>query len=164
VQPNTKVAVLVAVDPLRLQITVPEAAAAGVHQGVAVDFTLTATPGVTWHSKVQYVGPGLRAGSRDLVVEALVPNKERKLLPGQFATAKLQLGDQPLPVVPRAAVKDDGSGQRRVFVVRDGQLEERLVQLGEAVGQNVSVLSGVRAGERVVAVARDDLRDGVKLQ
>ncbi|XXF77216.1 efflux RND transporter periplasmic adaptor subunit [Myxococcaceae bacterium GXIMD 01537] len=163
VQPASRVVTLVATDPLRLELTVPEASATGVHQGLPVEFTLTAAPGVVYRSTVQYVGPGLRRGSRDLVVEALVPNKERQLLPGQFATVKLQLGDQALPVVPRAAVREDGA-QRRLFVVRDGQLEERVVQLGEAVGQTVSVLAGVRAGERVVSVARDDLRDGLKLQ
>lgn len=163
VQPPTKVVTLVAVDPLRLELTVPESSAAGVRRELPVEFSLTAAPGQLFHSKVEFVSAGLRRGSRDLVVEALVPNKDRKLLPGQFATVKLQLGELSLPVVPRAAVRDDGA-QKRLFVVRDGQLEERVVQLGEGVGQAVGVLAGVRAGERVVAVARDDLRDGVKLQ
>lgn len=163
VQPAAKVVTLVAVDPLRLELTVPEASAAGVRKGVPVEFTLTAVPGQVFQSKVEYVSAGLRRGSRDLVVEALVANKERKLLPGQFATVKVQLGEQSLPVVPRAAVRDDGA-QKRLFVVRDGQLEERVVQLGELMGQQVGVLAGVRTGERVVTVARDDLRDGLKLQ
>jgi membrane fusion protein (multidrug efflux system) len=163
VQPPTRVVTLVAMDPLRLELSVPESSAAAVHKDLPLEFTLTAAPGQVFRSKVEFVGPGLRRGSRDLIVEALVPNKERKLLPGQFATVKVQLGDQTMPVVPRAAVREDGT-QKRLFVVSDGRLEERVVQLGEAVGQSVSVLAGVRVGERVVAVARDDLRDGLKLQ
>ncbi len=163
VRPDMRVVTLVATDPLRLELTVPEAAAAQVQREQEVEFTLTADPGTVHRTKVAYVGPSLRRGTRDRVVEALVPNPEGKLLPGQFASAKLRLGDVALPVVPREAVRAEGS-QYRIFVVNEDRLEERLIQLGEAVGATVGVVSGVRAGERVVAEARADLRDGLKLR
>jgi membrane fusion protein (multidrug efflux system) len=163
VRADSRVVTLIALEPLRLELTVPESSAAFIQKGQQVEFTLTATPGVVHRTQVSFVGAGLRRGSRDLVVEALVPNKERKLLPGQFATAKLALSEQSLPVVPRAAVLEDG-GHRKLFVVNDGRLEERLVQVSDASGESLGVVAGVRVGERVVAVARDDLRDGQKLQ
>ena len=163
VQPPTKVAVVVALDPLRLSLTVPESSAAFVQKDQPVEFTLTAAPGVAHKAKVTFVGPGLRQGSRDLVVEALVPNKDRTLLPGQFATAKVQLSESSMPVVPRTAVLEVGA-QRKLFVVSDGRLEERFVQVGETTGASIGVVAGVRVGEHVVAVARDDMRDGLKLQ
>ncbi|PTL77283.1 efflux RND transporter periplasmic adaptor subunit [Vitiosangium sp. GDMCC 1.1324] len=163
VRQDSKVVTLVALDPLRLSLTVPESSAAFVQKDQAVEFTLTAAPNVVHKTKVSFVGAGLRNGTRDLVVEALVPNKERTLLPGQFATAKVQLGEQQLPVVPRSAVLGDGA-RRKLFVVSDGRLEERFVQVSESAGDSLGVMAGVRAGERVVAVARDDLRDGQKLQ
>jgi membrane fusion protein (multidrug efflux system) len=163
VRQDSRVVTLLATDPLRLEITVPEAQATGVQKDQEVEFTLTADPGTVHRTTVTYVGPALRRGTRDLVVEALVPNPGHKLIPGQFATVKLRLGDVALPVVPRTAVRTEGS-ESRVFVASEGKLEERLVQLGEAVGQTVGVLSGVRPGERVVATASAELRDGVKLQ
>lgn len=163
VRPDSRVVTLVSLDPLRLELTVPESSAAFIQKDQAVEFTLTAKSNVVHKTKVSFVGAGLRKGSRDLVVEALVANKERVLLPGQFATAKVQLGDQPLPVVPRTAVLGEGA-QRKVFVVSDGRLEERVVQVSESAGTSLGVMAGVRVGERVVAVARDDLRDGQKLQ
>jgi membrane fusion protein, multidrug efflux system len=163
VQPPTKVVTLVALDPLRLQLTVPEASAGLIRREQSVEFTLTASPDVTRQAKVTYVGAGLRSGSRDLVVEVLVPNKDRALLPGQFATARVQLGEEPLPVVPRTALVAEGP-RRKLFVVSDGRLEERYVQVSEAAGDSVGVMAGVRAGETVVAVARPELRDGQKLQ
>ncbi len=163
VRPDSRVVTLLATDQLRLEITVPEASATGVQKGQEVEFTLTATPGIVHRTTVTYVGPALRRGTRDLVVEALVPNPGNQLIPGQFATAKLRLGDVALPVVPRTAVRAEGS-ESRIFVVNEGKLEERLVQLGEAVGTTVGVLSGVRPGERVVATVSAELRDGVKLQ
>jgi membrane fusion protein (multidrug efflux system) len=146
-----------------LELTVPEASAMHVRKGQAVEFSLSAAPGVVYRTTVLHVSPGLRRGTRDLLVEALVPNAEGKLLPGQFAQVRLQLGEQPLPVVPRSAVLEEGT-QRRLFVVSEGRLEERVVQLGGAAGESVGVLSGVRVGERVVSVARDELRDGQRLQ
>ncbi|HZH18013.1 MAG TPA: efflux RND transporter periplasmic adaptor subunit [Archangium sp.] len=163
VRQDSKVVTLVALDPLRLELTVPESSAAFLQKDQAVEFTLTAAPNVVHKTKVSFVGAGLRRGTRDLVVEALVPNKERSLLPGQFATAKVQLGEQQLPVVPRTAVLEDGP-RRKLFVVSDGRLEERVVQVSESVAGSLGVMAGVRVGERVVAVAREDLRDGQKLQ
>ncbi|HEX8823420.1 MAG TPA: efflux RND transporter periplasmic adaptor subunit [Archangium sp.] len=163
VRQDSKVVTLVSLDPLRLELTVPESSAAFIQKDLPVEFTLTAAPKVVHKAKVSFVGAGLRRGSRDLVVEALIPNKERSMLPGQFATAKVQLGELPLPVVPRSAVLGDGA-QRKVFVVSDGRLEERVVQVSESSGDAVGVMAGVRVGERVVAVAREDLRDGQKLQ
>jgi membrane fusion protein, multidrug efflux system len=163
VRQDSKVATLVALDPLRLELTVPESSAAFIRKDQEVEFTLTAAPGVVHKTKVSFVGAGLRRGTRDLVVEALVPNKDRALLPGQFATAKVQLGEQQLPVVPRTAVLEDGP-RRKLFVVSDGRLEERVVQVSESAADSLGVMAGVRVGERVVAVAREDLRDGQKLQ
>lgn len=163
VRADSKVVTLVALNPLRLSITVPESSAAFIKKDQAVEFTLTAEPGKTHQTKISFVGAGLRNGTRDLVVEALVPNEKRELMPGQFATARVQLGEQQLPVVPRTAVLGEGS-RRKVFVVSDGRLEERIVQVSESAGDSLGVMAGVRPGERVVAVARDDLRDGQKLQ
>lgn len=163
VRQDSKVVTLVALDPLRLSLTVPESSAAFIRKDQSVEFTLTAAPDVVHKTKVSFVGPGLRSGTRDLVVEALVPNKERSLLPGQFATAKVQLGEQQLPVVPRTAVLEDGA-RRKLFVVSDGRLEERFVQVSESTEDSLGVMAGVRVGERVVSVAREDLRDGQKLQ
>ncbi|WNG46692.1 efflux RND transporter periplasmic adaptor subunit [Archangium minus] len=163
VRQDSKVVTLVALDPLRLSLTVPESSAAFIRKDQAVEFTLTAAPDVVHKTKVSFVGPGLRSGTRDLVVEALVPNKDRALLPGQFATAKVQLGEQQLPVVPRTAVLEDGA-RRKLFVVSDGRLEERFVQVSESTADSLGVMAGVRVGERVVSVAREDLRDGQKLQ
>ncbi|MGZ3461479.1 MAG: efflux RND transporter periplasmic adaptor subunit, partial [Archangium sp.] len=163
VRPDSKVVTLVALDPLRLELSVPESSASFLQKDQNVEFTLTAAPNVVLKTKVSFVGANLRKGSRDLVVEALVPNKNHSLLPGQFATAKVQLSEQTLPVVPRTAVLEDGA-RRKLFVVSDGRLEERFVQVSESAGDSLGVVAGVRVGERVVAVARDDLRDGQKLQ
>jgi membrane fusion protein, multidrug efflux system len=163
VRADSRVITLLSTQSLRLELTVPESSAPVVQRDQEVEFTLTAHPEQVLHAKVTYVGPALRRGTRDLVVEALVPNPGNKLLPGQFATAKLRLGDVSMPVVPRSSIRASNS-EARVFVVTDGRLEERMVQLGEGVGTAVGVLSGVSPGERVVATVSAELHDGALLQ
>lgn len=164
---ETKIVQLVELDTLRLELNVPEADARFVQMGQAVRFDVAGFDKQSFTGTIKYVGPSLRAESRDLVVEAVIDNKDRVLRPGNFAIAKVTLGEVPTPVVPRAAIRDDGETYR-IFVIKgDGknqQLEERLVQLGpDLAGGLVAVAKGVEAGERVVAAASDDLRDGARV-
>ena len=159
------VVTLLSTDKLRLELTVPAASAQEVRVGQTVEFSARGfTPGSSRQSaKVTFVGAALRKGSRDLVVEALVEGEAAELVPGSFVNARLRLDDAPLPVVPRAAVRED-NGQARVFVVKDGRLLERLVQLGEGRDDLAGILNGVTAGERVVASASNELRDGAAVK
>jgi membrane fusion protein (multidrug efflux system) len=163
VQPASKVATLVDVDSLRVEITVPEADISAVKPGMQVDFHLSGDPTRSYHGKIRYVGPSVRRQSRDAVVEAVFTNEKHDLRPGMFVTARLALGEQSLPAVPAKAVRADGT-LRHVFVVVDGRLEDRLVQAGEAQGGEVPIVSGLKAGEQVVAELTPDVRDGARVK
>jgi membrane fusion protein (multidrug efflux system) len=80
-----------------------------------------------------------------------------------FAVANLDLGTRPHPVVPKSAVVQDDTGAR-VFVVTDGQIQERLVQLGQTAGDVVGILQGVKAGDSVVVSPGPDVRDGARVE
>jgi membrane fusion protein (multidrug efflux system) len=160
VQPQTKVATVTELEPLRLQLTVPEADIAAVQPGLTVHFDVAAFPGVAFTGRVKFIGPSVRESTRDLVVEALVDNADKKLRPGMFATAHLLLPDQSLPVVPQAALKSDGT-TTRAYVVNGGAIEERIVQPGPTRDGVVAILDGLKAGEVVVLSPDDKVRDGV---
>lgn len=155
-----KVAVLVRVDPLRVELAVPEAAVSAVRRGQKVSFTVQTYPDRRFEGVVAYVGPALKADSRSLVVEAMVPNRRGELRPGLFATARIELpAGTPLPMAPAGAVRTE-AGVSRLFVVADGRAELRFVQLGRALDGQVEVLRGLKAGERVVTSAPTGLGDG----
>jgi membrane fusion protein (multidrug efflux system) len=162
VQPSTRVASEYAPDPLRLQLTVPEANLAVIAQDMPVNFTVTAYGDQSFAGRVKFISPNIRESTRDLVIEALVPNADLRLKPGMFAVAKVRLGDQVLPVVPRDSVVRDEAGAR-VFVVVEKQVQERLVQLGEPQGDMAAVTSGIKAGESVVVHPSPDVRDGARV-
>jgi membrane fusion protein, multidrug efflux system len=164
VRPDSRVATLVDVDALRVEITVPEADISNVKKGMQVDFRTSATDtGPVYRGKIRYVGPSVRRQSRDAVVEAVFDNTTHDLRPGMFVTARITLGEQSLPTVPASAVRAEGT-LKHVFVAVGGRLEDRLVQAGDAQGSDVPIVSGLRAGEQVVASLTPEVRDGVRVK
>lgn len=165
VRPDSRVVRLVEMDSLRLELAVPEAALAQVTSSQAVNFRVAAYPDRNFSARVRYVGSAVRRESRDLLVEAVVDNKEGILRPGMFATADVTVGESQFVVVPRSAVRMGNQQQDdRVFVLQQGRIEERLVHVAKVQGDSVSLLSGVKAGETLVADASSELKDGQAAQ
>lgn len=158
------VATLVKIDPLRLQLTIPEQSVAAVGVGQPVSFQVDAYPGRTFSGTVRFVSPALRADQRALTVEAIAPNPARELKPGFFATAEIARRDTtPAVVVPEAALRSV-NGVHRVFAVTGDHLEERLVTVGQTSGALVEIVSGLREGDIVALPGRDALVDGMRVR
>jgi RND family efflux transporter MFP subunit len=160
---GTRVASVMRIDPLRVELTVPEQYVSAVEEGRAVTFVVDAYPGETFTGHVRYVSPSVRAETRALLVEAVVPNGSRRLKPGFFATARIEQAEaQPGILLPAGAVKTV-AGTARVFVVENDQAEERIITTGQTVGDQIEITSGVKAGERVAASGVADLVDGIRV-
>jgi RND family efflux transporter MFP subunit len=159
-----KVAEIVRITPLRIELTVPEQFVASVAVGQPVSFSVDAFPGRLFEGKVRYVSPSLRADQRALTVEALVPNADAELKPGMFATARIeQARKEPAVLVPDTAVRVV-SGTGRVFVVNGDRAEERIVTTGQKLDSLVEIVSGLKNGERVATANVTQLVDGIKVR
>lgn len=157
---GTKVATVMRTTSLRVELTVPQSDIAAVAVGRDVDFTVDAYPGRTFTGRVRYVSPAVRADSRALVVEAVVANETGELKPGLFATARIEKPERtPAILLPRNAIGTVADASR-VYVVDGGRGVARLVTLGQSVGEQVEITSGVKAGELVAITAVDRLTDG----
>jgi len=160
---GTKVASVMRVDPLRVELTVPEQYVAAVATGRAVTFEVDAYPGETFTGQVRYVSPSVAADTRAMTIEAVVPNGNDRLKPGLFATAQIEQAKLiPGVLVPSAAVRTI-SGTARVFVVTGDRVEERIVTTGQAIGDRIEITSGLKAGEKVAASGVERLVDGVRV-
>ena len=158
-----RIATIVRVDPLRIELTIPEGAVAAVRKGQKVSFSVQSYPDRQFEGTIEYIGPAVRAESRALVVEAIVPNPKALLQPGLFATARIELpAARSSVVVPVAAVKNDG-GVFKLFVDKNGRAEARIVQTGRDAGGSVEILRGLAAGERVVSPQTTGLADGAPI-
>jgi multidrug efflux pump subunit AcrA (membrane-fusion protein) len=158
-----KVAVVVRVNPLRVQLTVPEQFVSAVKVGAPVTFQVDAYAGREFTGTVRYVSPALEANRRALTVEAVVPNQSGDLKPGLFATARIEEPEKsPAVMVPAVAVQTT-AGTSRVFVVSGDKVEERIVTTGQKVDSLVEIATGLKAGERVATKNVPQLFDGAKV-
>ncbi|MDR1988949.1 MAG: efflux RND transporter periplasmic adaptor subunit [Acidobacteriaceae bacterium] len=163
VNKGTKVAVVVRVNPLRVQLTVPEQSVSAVTVGAPVSFSVDAYPNRQFTGTVRYVSPVLTENQRALTLEAVVPNGSGELKPGLFATARIERPTKVnAVVVPAAAVRTAG-GNSRVFVVSGDHVEERLVTIGQTIDTMVEITTGLTAGERVATTNVAQLSDGTKV-
>ena len=162
---GTKVATVVRIDPVRVELTVPEQYLSQVRTGQAVRLTVDAYPNDVFTAKVRFVSPALKSDQRALMVEAIASNADGRLKPGLFATALLQHpAPAPAMLVPASAV-ETVAGTSRVFVIAAGEkIEERIVTVGEKIGDRIELANGVKPGERVAANPRGKLTDGVRVQ
>jgi membrane fusion protein (multidrug efflux system) len=159
-----KVAQVVRITPLRIELTVPEQFVADVKVGQPVSFSVDAFSGRTFEGKVGYVSPSLRADQRALTVEAVVPNSNGELKPGMFATALIQQPNKVQAVlVPSKAVRVV-AGTSRVFVIAGDHVDERIVTTGQTLDPLVEITTGLKSGERVATENVAQLVDGIKVK
>lgn len=164
VSTNMKVATVVRTNPLRVRIDIPEQQIAQARPGQSVSVSTSAYPDRTFAGRVVRIAPGVNAQSRTLTVEAEVENPEGLLMPGQFATVRVLLPEtSPAILVPARAVRTDGTTSR-VFVIKDGFAQERLVQLGQREGELIEVKGNVSADEIVAASNVERLSDGMAVR
>jgi membrane fusion protein, multidrug efflux system len=163
VQAQSKVISLVQSGDLRLELAVPEANIASVTPGADVAFEVAAYPGKTFHGTLRFVSGALRAATRDLVCEAVVKNEEKLLRPGMFADVGVSTGTEKLASVPLSAVFERQE-KKRVYVVADGKVEERVLQVGPEVGGRLTARVGLKAGEKVVTSNFSALTNGARVE
>ncbi|HKZ03748.1 MAG TPA: efflux RND transporter periplasmic adaptor subunit [Pyrinomonadaceae bacterium] len=164
VSPSTKVATIVKINPLRIRIDIPEQAIPEVQVGQSVSLVTSAWPDKSFSGRIARISPTVSADSRTLTVEAEIENSGGALKPGQFATVRiLQPQSQPAVLVPARAVRTE-AGASRLFVIKAGRAEQRLVRLGTSEGDLVEIKAGVAADEQVATSNVEQLSDGMAVR
>ena len=161
VQPGRPLFTLVDDDPLKIEVSVPEAAVRAVQEKQQVEIVAVANPGKTYTATVTRRGAEI-GRSRSLLVEATI-EKGTDLVPGMFAEARVTIGQETRPVLPETAVVKRGKTWH-AFVVVKGEVRDTPVQLGArpATGQ-VSIIQGIKKGDKVVAKVTDQVVDGIRV-
>ena len=163
--PGTDTALLIIqqLSRLRLVVAVPEQVATTVTPGTRAEFRVPAFPDRTFAGTVARSSHVFDPKTRTMAVELDVQNRDGLLSPGMYPTVKwpLRRAGQAL-LVPRTSVV---TTTERTFVVRsrNGLAEWVDVQKGVADGDLLEVRGDLKAGDMVVRVATDELRNGVAL-
>jgi RND family efflux transporter MFP subunit len=159
---NASVAILMLqdIDPVKVQIEVPERDVARVRVGNTVRLTSDAYPDKTFAGTVQRVVHTLDPRTRTMGVEVEIPNRERLLKPGMYARVQLLLEVRrgalllPLEALVGAETKP------AVLVVREGKVATVAVTLGEIDGPSVQVLQGLAPDDQVIVQGKELVREG----
>jgi membrane fusion protein (multidrug efflux system) len=168
VQPGKPLFTLVKDDPLKVSLSVPEAAVEHIKEGEKVmlrkvtDVNEKGDPKFPYNALVTRLSAEI-GKTRSLIVEATVDNPHEGLVPGMFVEAQVVLSTEPHVVVPDAAVVKRGK-QYAVYTIKDGAAVENLVHLGAppAAGQK-SILDGVKKGDKIIVAGADQVTDGAKV-
>ena len=164
VSPQQKVVTIVRTNPLRIRIDIPEQAIPEVKVGQSVSITTSAWPDKNFAGRIARIAPNVSAQSRTLTVEAEIENSSNALKPGQFATVRiLQERAEPAVLVPARSVLSD-AGVNRVYVIKNGHAEQRLVQTGQTDGDLIEIKSGVAADELIATSNLEQLSDGIAVK
>jgi len=160
VAPGQDIVNLESIDPMKLEIRLPETYARDLAPGKAVRVRVDAFPGETYTGEIYVIDPRVDTTTRSLLLRARIPNKENKLRPGMFAAAVVELTRREQAVlVPEQALVPSGQEQF-VFRVVDGKATRTKVTVGVRRKGEVEILVGVRPEELVVTAGQQKLRDG----
>ncbi len=159
---TSKIATLVRVTPLKLDLQVQESNAPQLKVNAEVEASVPGYPGRTFRGSVTSINPTVDANSRTVTVEAKFANQDLALKPGMFATARILLNGSSMGIfLPRSSVVTDPStNSSQVFFVRDGKARVAVVQLGAVDGNMVQILSGISSDFVVANNHLQDLYDG----
>lgn len=155
---------LQSLDPIYVDVTVPERHRGAVAPGQTLQLSVAAWPGETFTGELLVVSPDVDLRSRTLTLRGQLDNADHRLQPGMFATVHLLLGDaEPVLTVPRAAIAFRAFGES-VFVIDSEAGREvvhrRLVRVGRTRDERVEIIEGLAAGERIVHTGHLKLREG----
>jgi multidrug efflux system membrane fusion protein len=166
---GTQIVTLTDLSVLYANFTVPEKGSAALQVGQTVRVAVDAYPGRTFEGKINAIEPQIAADTRNIRVQATLDNPDKILKPGMFATITVLLPDKPPVVtVPETAVDYTLYGDS-VFLITEKKEDDgktsltavrTFVRTGNRVQGRAEILSGLKEGDRVVAVGQLKLQSG----
>jgi membrane fusion protein (multidrug efflux system) len=162
---GTPLYTLVATDPIRVLVDVPQTVAASVRAGIAVTLTIRELPGRKFQGKITRAAGALDPDLHTMTTEVQVPNPDAALLPGMYVQAQLSF---PVPhrvvEIPSTALYNDAQGLRVAVVDAQQRLRFAPITIERDTGATLQVATGLTGDERVVKIAVPGLAEGDPLE
>jgi multidrug efflux system membrane fusion protein len=166
---GTQIVTLTDLSTLYANFTVTEKDSGQLKVGQSVRVAVDAYPGRTFEGKINAIEPQIATDTRNIRVQATLDNPDRILKPGMFTTTTVVLPDKaPVVTVPETAVDYTLYGDS-VFLIAEKKEDDgktglsavrTFVRTGNRINGRAEILSGLKAGDRVVAVGQLKLQSG----
>ncbi len=160
---NAPVATVVRMNPVRIRLEVPERLAAKVRIGQRIDVSLNGGM-IKRSGRVARLSPAIEAQNRSLLLEGELPNADAALRPGTFVEATIVVNPSAHGIAAPSSAMISFAGTERMFVVKDGVLNERLVRTARRLPDDqIEVLEGLNAGDLLVTNVTERMFKGMKV-
>ncbi len=103
----------------------------------------------------------INAQTATMAVYAQTDNKENKLIPGNYVNVTVSMDKfRPVLLIPQTSVSQDATGQYVMTVNNEGVIVQKYITVGDVVGTQYVVISGLNEGDRVVTIGQQKLQNG----
>ena len=149
ISPNLQIATLQALDRVKIDFSIPERYIARVSEGDKMTFTVQGVDS-TFTGEVYAIEPRISRETRTIQIRARSENSDQLLFPGAFTNITLILNTiEDALMVPTISLIPELNNQK-VYVVRNGQVEEANVETGIRTSEKVQITRGVARGDTVL--------------
>jgi membrane fusion protein (multidrug efflux system) len=161
-EPASRITSLTTVNPLLVDFIVPEALLDFIAKGAEIDVAIAGEAGPET-ARIQIWEPSIDRTTRTLRVRAVMDNPQGSILPGAFVRVTIKSINSDAMVIPAEALIR-GLADVAVYVVEEGKAQRRIVRVGSRDGENVEILEGLNAGDRLIFRGMQRARAGVDVE
>lgn len=181
--PGDKIVTLQTIDPIYVDFSAPQKQIASLSVGQVVNVATDAFAGELFPGRISAINPKVDPATRNMLLEATIANPQRRLLPGMFARAHVDVGQkQRYLTLPQTAITYNPYGST-VFILKPAEAQpapggkdektaqpavpagtlvaqQVFVTTGETRGDQVAILKGITEGQEVVTSGQLKLKNG----
>lgn len=154
-KPNNRLMAIADLSEVWVEAEVFERQAEQVTLGMGVTIRLDSLPGKYWQGKVDYIYPVLNANTRTVKLRLRFNNDNKLLKPNMFSHVTIHSSSkEKMIIIPQEALIRTGLHDRVVLALGDGKFKSIAVSVGRYGNENVEILRGLNAGDKVVSSAQ----------
>ena len=161
---NTTLAWLVDLDPVKVEMNVPEKFLSQLQVGQAIEFDVAAYPGQKFKGEIYFIAPQLELATRTALVKTRIANPNYLLKAGMVANLelKLKIRDDAV-VIPEVALISNGDASFVFIVDQNQSAQVQPVTVGQRLPRWTEITGGLQGGEWIVVEGHQKLGPGAKV-
>lgn len=160
VSPNSKIARLVKIKPLKIEFSVPERYAGELKPGFPITFRVDGYTEL-FYASVYAIDPKVDLNTRTIVVRAIYPNRNEEHKPGRYAGISLRLNEVHNAIsIPTEALIPEMDGEK-VYIYKTGKAHKVLVKTGLRTESAIQIVEGINFGDTLITSGILQMREGL---
>lgn len=172
VGPGQPTFAIASTDTVKIVVGVPDTVVQSIKVGQPVEVAIDAFPMRSFHARISRMASAADAITRNFDVEVAIPNHDHLLKAGMIGSLQLAAGESanraPSLLVPLSAIVQAKDGKYGVFVISSSSAGEiahlHSVEIGPVTGTEVTIVSGLAPGDRVITTGANLLKDGQRVE